>query len=61
MDKEKLYEFLSVLAFALLIGVLAVLSSLYLEGAYRTAARVVIVMGSLILWQVLRKRYHRNR
>ena len=60
MNREKISEFLTVLAFAVIVGGAAALSNLYLEGLYQTTALVAIVIAALILWQVLRKKFRKS-
>jgi hypothetical protein len=56
---DRLAEFVTVLAFAMVLAAGAALSVLYLEGSLRAVALIALVAAAIISWQYLRKRFHR--
>ena len=61
MEKEKLAEFFAVLAIALGTGAIAWAAFTYLEGIPQMVAFVVIAALVVTFWQILRKKFGRNR
>jgi hypothetical protein len=60
MNQDKLTEFITVLAFALLFGAAAMLSVRYLSGTQLEVALLAIVVGTIISWKYLRKKFNRG-
>ncbi|MFA6666496.1 MAG: hypothetical protein WCT06_07970 [Armatimonadota bacterium] len=60
MDKNKLVEFITVLAFAVIIGLAVWLSALNLSGMPLVISVLVMTALAVILWQFLRKKFGRR-
>lgn len=60
MNKNKLVEFITVLAFAVIVGLAAWLSATYLSGTALIISVLVIAALAVILWQFLRKKFGRR-
>lgn len=60
MDKNKLVEFITVLAFAVIIGLAVWLSALNLSGTPLVVSVLVMTALAVILWQFLRKKFGRR-
>jgi uncharacterized protein involved in response to NO len=60
LDKNKTVEFITVLAFAVIMGLSAWLSATYLSGTAAVAGVLVIAVLAVFLWQFLRKKFGRR-
>jgi uncharacterized membrane protein YiaA len=60
VDKNKLVEFITVLAFAVIIGLAVWLSALNLSGMPLVISVLVMTALAVILWQFLRKKFGRR-
>jgi len=60
LDRNKLIEFIIVLAFAVLIGLTAWLAAMYLAGTALIVSVLVIAALAVFLWQFLRKKFGRR-
>ena len=61
MSGDRLTEFVTVLAYALVISTVLMLSIFYLEGTVRVVALIALVTATIIAWQYLRRRFGRGR
>ena len=60
MNQDKITEFVTVLSFALIFGAAAMLSVLYLSGTRLEVALLLIVVGTILSWKYLRKKFNRG-
>jgi hypothetical protein len=58
---SKLAEFITVLAFALALGVGIALAAYWLKGTAGTIAIIIIAIATIAAWQYLRRRFGRGR
>ena len=61
MGTDRITEFLTVLIFALTVGIGIWLVMSYLEGAAQGIGLAVVIAATITAWQYLRKRFGRFR